>query len=46
MDKKISFTFDGKKYPGIKGDTLASALIRNGVFLVEEVLNIIDQEGQ
>ncbi|SVC12467.1 uncharacterized protein METZ01_LOCUS265321, partial [marine metagenome] len=34
MDKKISFTFDGKKYSGFKGDTLASALIRNGVFLV------------
>ena len=34
MDKKISFTFDGKKYSGFKGDTLASALIRNGIFLV------------
>ena len=34
MDKKISFTFDGKKYSGFKGETLASALIRNGVFLV------------
>jgi len=34
MNKKISFTFDGKKYSGFKGDTLASALIRNDVFLV------------
>ena len=34
MNKKISFTFDGKKYFGFEGDTLASALIRNGVFLV------------
>ena len=34
MSKKISFTFDEKKYYGFKGDTLASALIRNGVFLV------------
>ena len=34
MNKKISFTFDGKKYSGFEGDTLASALIRNGVFLV------------
>ncbi len=34
FDKKISFTFDGKKYSGYQGDTLASALIRNGIFLV------------
>ena len=34
FDKKISFTFDGKKYSGYKGDTLASALIRNNVFFV------------
>ena len=34
MSKKISFTFDGKKYYGLEGDTLASALIRNNVFLV------------
>ena len=34
MNKKISFTFDGKKYSGFEGDTLATALIRNGVFLV------------
>ena len=33
-DKKISFKFDGKKFFGFEGDTLASALIRNGVFLV------------
>jgi len=33
-DKKISFMFDGKKFSGFEGDTLASALIRNGVFLV------------
>ncbi|PPR47343.1 MAG: Sarcosine oxidase subunit alpha [Alphaproteobacteria bacterium MarineAlpha5_Bin9] len=34
MSKKISFTFDGKKYFGNEKDTLASALLRNGVFLV------------
>ena len=34
MNKKISFSFDDKKYFGFEGDTLASALIRNGVFLV------------
>ena len=33
-DKKISFTFNGKKYSGFQGDTLASALIRNGIFFV------------
>ena len=31
---RISFIFDGKKYFGYKGDTLASALIANGVHLV------------
>ena len=33
-DKKISFKFNGKKYFGYKGDTLASALLANGVHLV------------
>jgi len=33
-DKKISFTFNGKKYFGYEGDTLASALIANGVHLI------------
>ena len=33
-DKKISFNFNGKKYLGYKGDTLASALLANGVHLV------------
>ncbi|MGB1684022.1 MAG: 2Fe-2S iron-sulfur cluster-binding protein, partial [Candidatus Puniceispirillaceae bacterium] len=31
---KISFTFDGKPYTGYAGDTLASALLANGVHLV------------
>ena len=31
---RISFVFDGKKYFGYKGDTLASALIANGIHLV------------
>ena len=30
----ISFTFDGKSYQGYEGDTLASALLANGVHLV------------
>ena len=32
--KPISFTFDGKRYVGCAGDTLASALIANGVHLL------------
>ena len=33
-DKKFSFKFNGKNYFGYQGDTLASALIANGVHLV------------
>ena len=33
-DKPLSFTFDGKQYGGFKGDTLASALLANGVRVV------------
>jgi sarcosine oxidase subunit alpha len=32
--RPIGFTFDGKRYSGYAGDTLASALIANGVHLV------------
>ena len=32
--KPISFRFDGKTYQGYEGDTLASALLANGVQLV------------
>jgi len=32
--KTLNFTFDGKAYQGFAGDTLASALIANGVHLV------------
>lgn len=30
----VSFTFDGKQYQGVEGDTLASALLANGVRFV------------
>lgn len=30
----LSFTFNGKQYTGYKGDTLASALLANGVHLI------------
>ncbi|HEY1933443.1 MAG TPA: sarcosine oxidase subunit alpha family protein [Acetobacteraceae bacterium] len=33
-DRKLSFTFDGTRYAGCAGDTLASALLANGVHLV------------
>ena len=33
-DKPLSFTFDGKNYAGFEGDTLASALLANGVRVV------------
>ena len=33
-DKKLSFKFNGKTYYGFEGDTLASALIANGVHLI------------
>ena len=33
-DKEISFKFNGKKYFGYEGDTLASALLANGIHLV------------
>ncbi|MDX2204420.1 MAG: sarcosine oxidase subunit alpha family protein [Hyphomicrobiaceae bacterium] len=32
--RRLSFTFDGRPYTGCAGDTLASALIANGVHLV------------
>ena len=39
-DKKISFKFNGKKYFGFEGDTIASALIANGVHLVGRSLGV------
>ena len=33
-DKEIIFIFNGKKYTGYKGDTLASALLANGIHLI------------
>ena len=36
IDRKelLSFTFDGRSYQGYRGDTLASALLANGVHLI------------
>lgn len=33
-EKDVTFTFDGKSYSGRQGDTLASALLANGVSIV------------
>ena len=33
-ESPVTFTFDGRSYQGLRGDTLASALIANGVKLV------------
>lgn len=33
-DRRLGFTFDGRRYQGHPGDTLASALFANGVRLV------------
>ena len=32
--KPLSFSFDDRRYAGLQGDTLASALLANGVHLV------------
>ncbi len=32
--KTVRFTFDGRSYTGLEGDTLASALLANGVHLI------------
>src|SRR4029079_14865423 len=32
-DRSVRFTFDGRPYAGFAGDTLASALLANGVTL-------------
>ena len=33
-NERLPFTFDGRSYQGYRGDTLASALLANGVHLV------------
>ena len=34
VSKPLNFTFDGKAYQGVQGDTLASALLANGIHLM------------
>jgi sarcosine oxidase subunit alpha len=33
-EQEVSFSFNGKKYKGFQGDTLASALLANGVMVM------------
>ena len=33
-EQALSFEFNGKSYSGLKGDTLASALLANGIHMV------------
>ena len=41
---KIKIFFDGKPYDAYEGDTVASALLRNNIKLLDVALNITDQE--
>lgn len=38
----VNFTFDGKKYTGYEGDTIASALLANGI----RTLRVHEESGQ
>ena len=38
-DTPLRFTFDGREYTGLRGDTLASALLANGVHAVARSIN-------
>ena len=44
-DQRVSFVFDGKSYQGLKGDTLASALLANEVFVVGRSLKLHRPRG-
>ena len=44
-DKKISFKFNGVTYFGYEGDTLASALLANGVHLIGRSFKYHRPEG-
>ena len=33
-EQEIAFTFNGKRYTGLAGDTLCSALLANGVHMI------------
>ena len=35
----VSFTFDGKTYRGLRGDTVASALLAHGVHLMGRIMD-------
>ena len=33
-ESEVQFSFNGKNYTGLKGDTLSSALLANGIHLI------------
>ena len=41
--KILNFVFNGKKYKGFEGDTLASALLANKIKLIARSLSTTDQ---
>ena len=43
--RKLRFTFDGVPFEGLAGDTLASALLANGVHLVARSFKYHRQRG-
>ena len=42
--QKIGFKFDGKKYYGFKGDTVASALLRNNIRIPTKGCRVLRHE--
>ena len=45
-NKVINFFFNGKKYFGFKGDTLASALLANNIKLIARSFKYHRQKGR
>ena len=44
IDKPVRFTFDGETFQGYEGDTVASALLANGVHLMGRSFKYHDTE--
>lgn len=45
QSEQISFTFNGKKLYGVKGDTIASALHENGIKKLSESIHLKRPRG-
>ena len=44
-NKTLNFTFNGKRYIGYQGDTLASALLANGIHLIARSIKYNRKRG-